>query len=465
MPLPLHDHPHSLRTWLRAAGSLSGSFFHGVGTTVALADLVDRSSLSVGSDRLFGASVLLAARDQGAAALALVELDGVARRLVLCPPDLPGQHVASIIGAAAVDVVVADRPLVDRGVPNGAELVECGLRMAPARTEPRDPYPTEWVLLTSGTTGAPKLVVHDLATLTAPFRTAAPPAGAVVWSTFYDIRRYGGLQILLRAILGGGSLVLSSAEEPTAVFLARAGRCGVTHVSGTPSHWRRALMSEAARRIVPRYVRLSGEIADQAILDRLHACYRSAAIGHAFASTEAGVAFEVNDGLAGFPAGLVDDPPGGVEIRIEDGSLRLRSTRMARRYLGVDPDDIGDADGFADTGDMVERHGDRYHFVGRKGGIINVGGSKVHPEEVEAVINGHPGVQLSIVKARRNPITGAIVVADVMAAGAELDIAALEAGILDLCRRMLPAHKVPAVIRFVSSLDIDTSGKLTRRNA
>ena len=81
--------------------------------------------------------------------------------------------------------------------------------------------PTEWVLLTSGTTGVPKMALHSLASLT---RRSAPDSldGAVVWGTFYDIRRYGGLQIFLRAVLGGASLVLSSAGEPIADHLDRA---------------------------------------------------------------------------------------------------------------------------------------------------------------------------------------------------------------------------------------------------
>ena len=243
-------------------------------------------------------------------------------------------------------------------------------------------------------------------------RTSRTP---VIWSTFYDIRRYGGLQIFLRALLGGGSLVLSSAQESTGDFLVRAGAQGVTHISGTPSHWRARSMSPSARRIAPQYVRLSGEIADQAILDNLRAFYPEARIAHAFASTEAGVAFEVGDGLAGFPASLIGQPGAGVEMKVEDGSLRIRSARNAIRYLGGASEPLADKDGFVDTGDMVELRGDRYYFVGRRDGIINVGGLKVHPEEVEAVINRHPRVQMSLVKARKNPITGAVVVADVVA--------------------------------------------------
>ncbi len=146
---------------------------------------------------------------------------------------------------------------------------------------PAAPLPTEWVLLTSGTTGVPKMVVHSLAGLTAPSRRKQPDA-SVVWGTFYDIRRYGGLQIFLRAVLGGSSLVLSSAGEPVADHLDRLGRHGVTHLFGTPTHWRRALMSPAIRKISPRYVRLSGEIADQAILDSLRSAFPNASVSHAY---------------------------------------------------------------------------------------------------------------------------------------------------------------------------------------
>ena len=161
-------------------------------------------------------------------------------------------------------------------------------------------------------------------------------------------------------------------------------------------------MSPAIGKISPRYVRLSGEIADQAILDSLRAAFPQAGVGHAYASTEAGVAFEVNDGLAGFPAAYLEQVRDGVELKIVDGSLRIRSPRTASRYVGYDLP-LADEDGFVDTGDMVERRGDRYVFAGRRGGIINIGGLKVHPEEIEAVINRHPQVRMSLVRPKQQP--------------------------------------------------------------
>jgi acyl-coenzyme A synthetase/AMP-(fatty) acid ligase len=226
-------------------------------------------------------------------------------------------------------------------------------------------------------------------------------------------------------------------------------------------------MSGSAADFSPRYVRLSGEIADQAVLDGLHAAFPDASIGHAYASTEAGVGFAVNDGLEGFPAGLLGSR-NGVEMKVEDGSLRIRSTRTAHAYIGRSAAALTDAAGFVDSGDMIELRGDRYYFVGRRGGIINIGGLKVHPEEIEAVINRQPEVRMSRAKSRRSPITGAIVVADVILADAPQDTSRsdeIRARILADCKASLAPHKVPAVIKFVQSLDITAAGKLARHDA
>ena len=436
--------------------------------TVHLAALQTASSLAGELEALKGRSVVLAVRDPLTAALAMIELDGLARRMVLCPAGIALEHMPQVARTAEADAWVSDDSGEPPSVPVAAaigarsELQSCSLkRQRHCRTE--------WVLLTSGTTGAPKLVLHTLSSLTSAFIGLNEEVGAGrVWSTFYDVRRYGGLQILLRALLGG-SLLLPDAAESIADFLRRVAAAGVTHISGTPSHWRKALMSGAAETIAPQYVRLSGEIADPGILEALRTAFPRAVIAHAFASTEAGVAFEVQDGKAGLPQERVGRSVQGVELDVSQGTLRIRSAGNAERYLGDAPA-LKDADGFINTGDRLELRDGRYYFMGRAGGIINVGGLKVHPEEVEAVINAHPAVRMSLVRARRNPITGAIVSADIVLEQAlpAQDRAARDAlqhEIREACRKALDAYKVPAVIRFVPALEISASGKLVRRDA
>lgn len=441
----------SLWETVAARGANGRGAFHAPGSSLELSRLAQASCLGGRLESLRGRSILLAMREQLSTALALLELDGIARRLVLCTPDLSPETLAEVANISGTGLQLADFDPVPV-----AGHIDRQATMA-----------TEWILLTSGTTGAPKLVAHTLASLAGTL-PRQPPGTSMVWSTFYDIRRYGGLQIYLRAVLGGTPLVLSSPGESTADFLARAGAHGVTHISGTPSHWRRALMSGAAHALRPEYVRLSGEVADQGLLDQLRDAYPNAKIAHAFASTEAGVAFDVNDGRAGFPAEYIEKPRDGIEMKVEDGTLRIRSGRTAARYLGSADSHLSSQDGFVNTGDLVELKDGRYYFRGRRGGVINVGGLKVYPEEVEGVLNADPRVRMSLVRPKRNPITGAVVVAEVVledSVSAMLDGARtehLKNDLLEACRRALPAHKVPARLSFVPSLTLSAAGKLVR---
>ena len=443
-------------------------FLWGAGADLRLDCLLNGTTLGGRRTEVAGRSVLVDTLDQFAAALALIELDGVAGRLIVLTPDLPSEHLPAIVANAGIDAIVSDHDRGDDGTCIPLRILVNGT-VTPSKGTLAACCKTEWVLLTSGTTGTPKMLVHTFASLTSPIGNALGQEADVVWGTFYDLRRYGGLQIFLRAVLGRGSFVIAGPGEPLSDYLVRLGAHGATHVSGTPSHWRRTLMSPAARAIAPRlrYIRLSGEVADQGILDALRSFYPQASVGHAFASTEAGVGFEVNDGLEGFPASMVG-APGDVQIKVDDGSLRIRSARNAVRYDGDERSTVAGDDGFVDTGDMVERRGDRYYFLGRRNGVINVGGLKVHPEEVEAAINRHPAVRMSMVRSRKSAMTGSLVAADVVLKG-ESDPGGTDDGnvdfkreILQICHDSLAPHKIPATIRFVPGLEIAAAGKLAR---
>jgi acyl-coenzyme A synthetase/AMP-(fatty) acid ligase len=454
----------ALRDYL--SPELKGRTISDAQASVSLTDALSQSCLGVGMRDLSARSVLLSVSTQLIAALGMIELDGVAKRMLLCPPDLSPDHVQALIENAEIDAVVTDEP--PRWTHSGIYLiVGAHLPVEPVHVKRKTERATEWLMLTSGTSGVPKIVRHTLEGLCGAIVAEGPSRGApAVWATFYDIRRYCGLQIFLRAIIGGGSMVLSAAGEPLADHVARLSAHGVTHISGTPLHWRNLLMSGAAAGFAPRYVRLSGEIADQAVLDGLKQAFPNASVGHAYASTEAGVGFAVNDGFEGFPASLIGPNRDGVEMKVVDGSLRIRSRRAADAYVGANSSALTDADGFVDTGDMVELRRERYYFVGRRGGIINIGGLKVHPEEIEAVINRHADIRMSRAKSRKSPITGAIVVADVVLAESGASRSKeIRDEILADCRSHLASHKVPAVIRFVEALDVTPAGKLARSDA
>ena len=444
------------------AGRADSRFVADAAGLTELAAAAERSSLEEDISRFAWRTVLISSLRQLPAALTLLALDGVARRVVLCPPDLAPEHLPDVMAEAEVDTVVTDGTGPAAAWPGA---VKCHSSFVRAASAVEQPVETEWVLFTSGTMGRPKLVLHTLASLTGPLQQGPVDASAL-WSTFYDIRRYGGLQVLLRALVGGGSLVLSHWGEPVRDYLARAGDLGVTHILGTPTHWRRALMSPTLTQLAPRYVRLSGEVADQAILDRLAQAFPRASLTHAYASTEAGVGFEVNDGREGFPASVIEQQGGPVEIRVGDGSLRVRSPRMASRYLGH-RSTLADREGFVDTGDVVTRRGERYYFTGRREGVINVGGQKVHPEEVEVILNRHPAVRMARVVGRASPITGTIVVAELLLhePGGADTFARVRDEVVAACRLELAPYKVPALVRELATIESSAAGKLDRPRA
>ena len=449
----------TLSDWMRRSGHLSDRFLWGRSDSVALADVANSPCIADVS-AFENRSVLLITRHPLSAARALAGLDGVARQIIICPPGIADAQLEWLGEAGCFEAAVVDheRPAVSRA----AVVAHIEPRAAPAARTSAVGCDTDWVMFTSGTTGAPKLVVHTLEGLAGAIDARAVDGDARIWGTFYDVRRYGGLQILLRALLGGASLVFAEPGEDMAEFLGRLALHGATHVTGTPSHWRTALMHEGIEAIRPRYIRLSGEIADQPLLSALRTRFPNADIVHAYASTEAGVGFEVDDGLEGFATRILERD-GPVEIRVRNDVLQVRSERTARRYLNGSLS-LMDAEGFVDTGDVVERRGDRFFFVGRRGGIINVGGLKVHPEEVEAVINSHAEVRMSRVKGRRNPISGMVVVAEIVPVDAldPSDEARVRSEVFSTCDRHLERYKIPMRITFVPTLPMTPGGKIAR---
>jgi acyl-CoA synthetase (AMP-forming)/AMP-acid ligase II len=335
------------------------------------------------------------------------------------------------------------------------------------------PAAAEIVLTTSGTTGTPKAALHPLARLLgriAPPRDA--PAAAGRWLLTYHPASFAGVQVILSALVAGMPLIAAGdGRMATLAGLALAHR--PTHVSGTPTFWRTFLgaLGGRAGELPLRAVTLGGEAADPATLDLVRRRFPQARVTHIYASTEAGAVFAVKDGRAGFPAAWLESGVEGARLRIRDGVLEVRSPRAMAGYL--DRPAAQGADGWLATGDLVAIEADRVLFRGRVDAVINVGGAKVLPDEVEAVLLGLPFIRDVRVFGRPNPITGTLVAAEVVldpaqaaAAGAPADPAGREAWartrITGHARATLLAHQIPRLIGFVGRIETGFGGKKAR---
>ncbi|HXV77788.1 MAG TPA: hypothetical protein VD788_15865, partial [Candidatus Polarisedimenticolaceae bacterium] len=185
-------------------------------------------------------------------------------------------------------------------------------------------------------------------------------------------------------------------------------------------------------------------------------------ISHIYASTEAGVGFSVNDRKPGFPLGFLSAPPSGIELRVVDNRLFVRNRQVDSHYVGTDSS-IVDPEGWVDTGDVVETREDRVYFLGRASGVINVGGNKVHPERVERVLLSHPSVVQARAFAKSNPLSGALVAAEVVLTEGTPATTETRQALLTHAGRQLGRHEVPVSIRFVDRLEMNAVGKMVRR--
>ena len=293
-------------------------------------------------------------------------------------------------------------------------------------------------LLTSGSTGRPKRVAHSLDSLTT-VRTPQPPRR---WLCAYSPGTYAWWQLVSLALTQPEQGLVCVEPDELDRWPQIALREGVTAVSGTPTFWRHGLLRarEALERVPLAQVTIGGEPVDQPLLDALRDALPEARISWIYASSEAGAAIAVHDGLAGFPLGwLGQDGPERPRLELEGEELLVGS-----RFHGVG------FEGMIRTGDRVEVRDGRVHIVGRLDrDEINIGGSKFSAFRVEQTLLAHPRIRWASVRSRRAPVVGQLLVAELVPDG-EVS----ERELLAWCEERLPEYAVPRRLRFLDAIPI-----------
>lgn len=345
------------------------------------------------------------------------------------------------------------------------KLCVIGAKVKVTKIYSREQCDTEIIIPTSGTTAVPKLVRHSLASLTRTVKNNISIGGKSRWALSYQLDRFAGLQVFLQSYFSGASIIIPDDNDSFYNKLKFFGENKCTCMSATPTFWRMAIMYDI-KHLIPqlKIITLGGEISNQEILDKLKEIYPASKITHIYASTEAGVGFSVTDGFAGFPISYMINGVNDIKLKVSESSTLLIKNRYgSQSYVGRD--DLVNAEGFIDSGDIINLTEDRVYFLGRNSGAINVGGNKVMPEEVESVLLGHANVKLCRVYAKKNPITGSLVCCDIVFSENSNDIGEMKKDLVEYCKERLDSFKIPIIYRFVDEVDmrVNDNGKMIRQ--
>jgi len=297
------------------------------------------------------------------------------------------------------------------------------------------------VLFSTGTTGRPKAILHDLTLFMKRFETPRPTLKTINFLLFDHI---GGLNTLLHTLFNKGTVFAPKSRSVEAI-LAKCTEHEIEVLPTTPTFLRMMLMSGLIPDYVPKSLRIityGTERMDQPTLDALCELLPNIEFRQTFGMSELGIVRVKSESSNSLFMKVGGE---GVETRVVDNVLEIRSQTRMLGYLNAESP--FDSDGWYNTKDIVEERDGFYKVVGRTSEVINVGGLKFMASDVERVALQYEHVELAKAEAKPNPITGQHVELTVQAASnGEVD----KVGLKTFLAAQLPNHMMPKRIRVAS---------------
>ncbi len=313
------------------------------------------------------------------------------------------------------------------------------------------------VLFSSGSTGVPKAAVHDFTRLLDKFRL---PRRALRTLAFLLFDHIGGLNTILHTLATSGCIVVPSDRSAESV-LAAIEEFAVQLLPTSPTFLKLLLMSGAWEDYDLRLLQMityGTEPMSANILAALNKKLPHVKFKQTYGLSEVGILRSKSKDSSSLWMQLGGD---GVQTRVVDNVLQIKSHSTMLGYLNA-ASPFSD-DGWFITGDAVQVDGEYFKVLGRGGEIINVGGEKVYPAEVEAVIETIPQVHTAAVYGEANAIMGMIVCARVkLIPGVELSAKELTQTVRLHCRHHLSPKQIPIRVTIDSQLSHDERFKKQR---
>lgn len=313
------------------------------------------------------------------------------------------------------------------------------------------------VLFTSGSSGKPKAALHDFSKLLNKFNVKRK---ALLTINFLLFDHWGGLNTLFHILSNNGTVVILENRTPDYI-------CGLIEkykvelLPTSPTFLNMLLISRAYERHSIESLKIisyGAEPMPESLLANLNKLFPAIKLQQTYGLIELGVMRSQSEDNSSLWVKIGGE---GYQTRVVDGILQIKSDSAMLGYLNDESPFT--EDGWFITGDSVEIKGDYFKILGRKSEIINVGGEKVFPQEVENVILEVPDIIDVIVFAENNTLTGKIVCAKVKYNGTESKSDIIKK-IKTYCRTKLESFKVPIKIILVDESFESERFKKTRTN-
>jgi len=299
-------------------------------------------------------------------------------------------------------------------------------------------------LFTSGTTGIPKKVTHSFNSITRFVKISERNTNSI-WGFAYNPTHMAGIQVFFQTLLNGNAIVRLFGLSPNEIH-NEIKENGITHISATPTFYRLLLPCVETFQSVER-ITSGGEKFNEKTIVQLKGIFPNAKITNVYASTEAGTLFASDNDI------FTIKPEYEHLIRVENDELLIHSSLMGSSEMNIDE--------WYKTGDLIKTITEKplkFSFISRKSDMINVGGYKVNPLEVEETILTIPDVKNVRVYSKSNSVLGNIICCELVCDNNQLS----ESSIRTFLQSKIQEFKIPRLFRFVDELSITRTGKIKR---
>lgn len=307
------------------------------------------------------------------------------------------------------------------------------------------------VLFSSGTSGKPKGMLHNLDALLNRYKNISTRQDRSLLLLLID--HIGGLDSAFRTLFAGSTLVIPEARTPDAAGAAIA-KHRVNILPASPTFLNLMCLTHTPEKHDCSSIEIiayGAEAMPAPLLQRVAKAFPHADLQQKFGTSETG-AVRIKSENKGSLFFKIEDRD--TEWKVIDDELWLKTPSRIIGYLNADESSL-EADGWYRTGDLVEEGSDGHiRIIGRASAVINVGGQKVHPAEIETVLRDIPEIEDCRVFSKEDPITGSAIVCEIVSQASH-ETRAWKRLIRNHCRGKLSPWKIPSQVTITQNLNIN----------